>query len=74
MAVRSSVGAAEEEARVVLAALAELDRADVAPQGIVLALRAADRRGRRSPARISSGRVPRFPDFMLATPGGSTSS
>ena len=42
MAVRSSLGAAEKEAGVVLAALAELERASIAPQGIVLALRAAD--------------------------------
>ncbi len=43
MAVRSSLGAGAEEGDLVRTALAELDRAEIPPQGIVLALRAADK-------------------------------
>lgn len=43
IAARSSLGAAEEEADLVCAALVELDQAGIPPQGVVIALRAADK-------------------------------
>ncbi len=43
IAVRSSLGAAKEEADLVCATLVELDQAEIPPRGVVLALQSADK-------------------------------